>query len=87
MQEQGLKGRKRGRWQLLFSNKGEPFNNVEGGLKKRHFKVYDQVQNSSQIRLKYHAKIGLKERLNTKGEEKTSNSKKSLIKHEEDLKI
>ena len=70
----------------MASNKGEPFNKVEEGLKKRHFTVYDQVQNSSQIRLKYHAKIGLKEGLSTKGEEKTSNSKKSLIKHEEEFK-
>ena len=73
--------------QQLAPNGKEPLKKVEEGLKKRHFTVYDQVQNSSQISLKYHAKIGLKERLNTKGKEKTSNSKRSWIKHEKELKI
>ena len=77
----------RGKRQQLAPNGQEPFNKVEEGLKKRYFTVYDQVQNSSKINLKYYAKIGLKESLNTKGEEETSNRKRPLIKHGENLKI
>ena len=83
----GLKRENRDKGQHLAPNSEDPFNKVEEGLKKRHITVYDQVQNSSKISLKYHAKIGLKESLNTMEEEETSNSKRSPIKNDKELKI
>ena len=41
----------------MASNRGDPFNNVEEGLKNSYFTVYGEVQNNSQIGLKYYAKI------------------------------
>ena len=38
------------------SNSEDPFNNVEEGLKKRLFTVYDQAQKSLKIGLKYYAR-------------------------------
>ena len=38
------------------SNSEEPFNNVEEELKKSHFSVYNQAQNSSKIGPKYYAR-------------------------------
>ena len=83
----GHKRENRDKGKKLASKSEEPFNKVEEGLKILPFTVYDQVQNSSKISLKYHAKKGLKESLNTKGEEETSNRERPLIKHGYELKI
>ena len=46
----------------MISKKKEPFNKVEEVLKERYFIVYGKSQICSQVRLKYDAKMALKER-------------------------
>ena len=51
----------------MTPNRNKTLTKLEEDVKKRLFLVYNKPQKSSQVRLKYDAKIALKERLNKQG--------------------